>query len=209
MNANQTEIEQRVKRYWYTDGIAELAGGGMLLLIGLYFSGQELLPAGSTARTLLEASLALLLIGGVLVTRRLVNALKIRLTYPRTGYVDYGEGRKNTGSRRLLTGGIAAAVAALLVLAGQWVGSFEWITAFTGLVFGLVFMILRARASGLARFYVLGGFCLVLGVGLSLSGLPMGYSLGLLYGLIGLASMLSGSIVLARYLRANPVPSEQ
>jgi hypothetical protein len=209
MGTNLSQVEQRVRRYWYTDGIAELAGGGMLLLIGLYFSGQEWLPRGSFARSLLEASLALLLIGGALLTRRLVNALKLRLTYPRTGYVEYPAGRKDTTSRRLLTGGIAAAVAALLVLAGRWVGSFDWMTAFTGIVFAIVFTVLRARASGLHRFYILGGFCLVLGLGLSFSGLPMGYSLGLLYALTGVASMLSGGITLARYLRSNPMPPEQ
>ena len=38
---NRSDVEKRVKRYWYTDGIGELAGGGMIFLIGLYFAGQE------------------------------------------------------------------------------------------------------------------------------------------------------------------------
>lgn len=209
MNTDLKEVEKRVRRYWYTDGIAELAGGGMLLIIGLYFAGQEWLPEGSALRGMLQASLVILLIGGAFATRWLVNAMKVRLTYPRTGYVEYPAGAKNTTPRRFLTGGIAAIVAALLVVAGRWVGSFDWMTAFTGLVFGLVFILLRARASGLNRFYVLGVFCLVLGLGLSFSGLQLGYSLGLLYGLSGLAAMLSGAIVLRRYLNENPMPAEQ
>ena len=209
MNTDFTGVEKRVKRYWYTDGIAELAGGGMLLLLGVYFGGQEWLPEGSTLRGLLRASLALLLIGGVFATRWLVNAMKLRLTYPRTGYVEYPESAKNTAPRRLLTGGIAAIVAALLVVAGKWAGSFDWMTAFTGLIFALVFILLRARAGGMSRFYVLGIFCLVLGLGLSFSGLRLGYSLGMLYGLTGLAAMLSGGMTLGRYLHDNPMPAEQ
>ena len=209
MNADLSNVEKRLKRYWYTDGIGELAGGGMLLLLGLYFAGQEWLPEGSALRGILQASLALLLVGGAFATRWIVNAMKLRLTYPRTGYVEYPAGAKNTAPRRLLTGGIAALVAALLVVAGRWAGSFDWMTAFTGLVFGLVFILLRARASGLNRFYILGIFCLVLGLGLSFSGVRLGFSLGLLYSLTGLATMISGAIVLRNYLHENPIPAEQ
>lgn len=203
------DVEQRVKRYWYTDGIGEFAGGGMILLIGLYFAGQEWLPEGSVGRTLLESSLALLLIGGAFATRWLVNVLKTRLTYPRTGYVEYQPGAKNTSSRRVLTAVIAMGVSALLIIFGRSVGSFNWVPGLTGLLFGVVFIILRARASGLGRFYVLGAFCIILGMVLSFSGLSMAYSLGLFYGLTGFVAMLSGGITLLRYLRENPLPEEE
>ena len=51
MQSNFSEVEQRVKRYWFKDGLGELVGGGMILLIGLYFAGQEWLPEGSMGRT--------------------------------------------------------------------------------------------------------------------------------------------------------------
>jgi hypothetical protein len=206
---NRSDVEKRVKRYWYTDGIGELAGGGMIFLIGLYFAGQEWLPKGSVGRTLLESSLVLLLVGGAVVTRWLVNALKARLTYPRTGYVEYQTGQKNTSSRRLLTAGIAMGVSALLVIFGRFVGSFNWLPGFTGLLFGVVFIILRARASGLGRFYMLGSFCIILGMALSFSGLSIAYSLGLFYGLTGVVLMLSGGVTLHRYLRHHPLPAEE
>jgi hypothetical protein len=60
----------------------------------------------------------------------------------------------------------------------------------------------------LERFYVLGGISFVLGIIHSLSGLPEGYGLGLFYGLMGFASILSGGIVLHRYLQENPSPAE-
>jgi len=43
MKDNFSEVERRIKRYWYIDGIGELMGGGMLLLLGLYFSAMQYL----------------------------------------------------------------------------------------------------------------------------------------------------------------------
>jgi len=209
MKDNFSEVEQRVKRYWYTDGLGEIAGGGLFLVIGLYFAGHEWVPSNSPAGALLDSSLMLLLIGGAYVTRWLVNELKTRLTYPRTGYVDYGPGRKNTRSAGFLTGGIAVGVAMLLVMLGRFTGTFNWLPAFTGLLFGIILMIVLARTSGLIRFYLLGGFCIITGLVLSFSRLSESYSLGLLYGLIGVAALISGGLTLAHYLRANPLPAEK
>jgi hypothetical protein len=208
MQNNLTDVEQRVKRYWFKDGLGELVGGGMMLLIGLFFAGQKWLPQGSMGRTLLQSSLTVLLIGGALAMRWLVNKLKTRLTYPRTGYVEYEPGPKNTPSRRVFMAGIAISVSALLVIFGRSFGSFNWLPGFTGLLFGVVFIILRARSNGVGRFYVLGTFCVILGMALSFSGLPMGYSLGLFYGLTGIVSMVSGGMTLISYLRENPLPDE-
>ena len=208
MQNNLSQVEQRVKQYWFKDGLGELVGGGMILLVGLYFAGQEWLPEGSMGRTLLQSSLALLVIGGAVGTRWLVNMMKTRLTYPRTGYVEYQPGVKNTPSRRMFTAGIAISVSALLVFIGRFSGSFNWLPGFTGLVFGAAFIMLRARSNGIGRFYVLGTFCVIWGVALSFIDLPMGYSLGLFYGVAGIASMLSGGITLLRYLRDNPFPGE-
>ena len=55
---------------------------------------------------------------------------------------------------------------------------------------------------------MLGAISIVLGVALSLSGLPEGYSLGLFYSLMGFTFMFSGGIVLYRYLQENPLPPE-
>ena len=203
------DVEQRVKRYWFQDGIGEIAGGGLFLLIGFYFAGHEWLPPNSIARTLLDSSLAILLIGGVYVTRWLINVLKARLTYPRTGYVEYHPNPKNSGPHRIWTAITALGVSMLLVLFGRYVGSFNWLTGFTGLVVGVAFFIARARTDGLGRFYFLAAFSVICGLGLSVSGFSMRYSLSLFYGLVGAVSMVSGGLILIRYLRENPLPVEE
>ena len=84
-NNDVKQVEQRVKRYWYADGIAELTSGGMFLLLGIYFAAQGILGEGSLISVILQISLMLVMIGGAFGVRWVVNTLKARLTYPRTG----------------------------------------------------------------------------------------------------------------------------
>jgi hypothetical protein len=209
MQSNYSDVEQRVKRYWYTDGIGELISGGMFILLGIYFAAQQYLGENSLVGGLLQAGLVIFLIGGMAIGRWLIKALKARLTYPRTGYVEYQVDRRNTNRRRILAGVAAFLIASLSVILARQVPSFFNITlALTGILVGIILIFLQGRSSGLERFYILGGISFVLGIILSLSGLPDGYSLGLFYSLMGFAFTISGGIVLRQYLQENPLPTE-
>jgi hypothetical protein len=81
MQNSFSEVERRVKRYWYSDGIGELVGGGMLVLLGIYFAFQEslqgFLGGNSLVGTILQMGFFLLLfIGGGWINQWLVNLLK-------------------------------------------------------------------------------------------------------------------------------------
>jgi hypothetical protein len=208
MQSNLSDVEQRVKRYWYTDGIGELIGGGMFILLGLYFAVQEFLGQNSTLSGILQASLALLMIGGAFISRRLVNALKTRLTYPRTGYVEYEVNDGGMKGRRIWVAILAFAVSALTLVFVRLFQFFDSMVAITGVIVALILLILRAKSSGLVRFYLLGAASLVLGLALSISGLPNGYSLGLFYGLMGVCFLISGGLTLRHYLEENPLPAD-
>jgi hypothetical protein len=208
MRANVSDVEQRVKRYWYTDGIGELIGGGMFLLMGVYFALQEFLGQDSLVSGILQASLILVLIGGMFIGRRLINALKTRVTYPRTGYVEYQVEEGAIKSRRIWIMLLAFAISALTMIFVRLFQFFDSIVAVTGVAVGLILVILRAKSARLARFYMLGAVSVLLGLGLSVSGLPNAYSLGLFYGLMGLCFMISGGLTLRRYLEENPLPAE-
>lgn len=208
MEENLSNVEQRLKRYWYTDGIAELIGGGMFVLLGLYFALQEFLGQNSMLGGILQASLALLMIGGAIVSRKLVNALKTRLTYPRTGYVEYQVDERNMRWRGILAAIVAVSVSVLTIIFVRQFQSFDSLVAITGIIVGLILIVLRAKSAGLTRFYVLGLVSLVLGLVLSISGLPNGYSLGLFYGMMGVCFLISGGLTLRRYLIDNPLPAE-
>lgn len=206
MQTNFSDVEQRVKRYWFSDGIAELSGGGMFLLLGIYFALQQFLGQDSTVGGLLQASLALMMIGGAYLSRRMVNSLKTRITYPRTGYVEYQTDPKAAWSRPILVMLLAFAVSALSIAFVRMFQSFDSMVAVTGVVVGMILVLLRAKVSGLARFYILGAVSMILGIVLSVSGLPNGYSLGLFYSLMGVCFMISGGLTLQHYLNENPLP---
>jgi hypothetical protein len=149
------------------------------------------------------------MIGGAFISRRLVNALKTRLTYPRTGYVEYQVNENQRKWRRVWVFALAFLVSALTMVFVRAFQSFDSIVAVTGVVVALALIVLRAKSAGLTRFYFLGGASLVLGLVLSISGLPNGYSLGLFYGLMGVCFVVAGGITLGQYLRDNPLPVEE
>jgi len=209
MNNNLSDVEQRVKRYWYTDGIGELIGGGIFILLGIYFAAQQYLGENSLVGGLLQAGLVILLIGGMAIGRWLIKALKSRLTYPRTGYVEYRVDRESTNKRRIVVAVVAALVAAFSMVFAQRIASFLNLTlALTGILVGVILSFLQGRGSGLERFYVMGAISIVLGIVLSLSRLPDGYGLGLFYSLMGFSFIVSGGLTLRRYLQENPLPAE-
>lgn len=206
MNKNDLkQVEQRVRRYWYTDGIAELAGGGMFLLLGLYFGVLGYFEEGSLVSVILQASMLLVFVAGAFGVRWLVNSLKSRLTYPRTGYVEYRVKDGNTRKRRWVIVITAMSISAASIVLVDYIRGLETMVLITGVLAGVIFIALRGRSSGLKRFYALGGLAILLGTGLAFSKLPQVYTLALFYGSLGAAILISGGLVLRSYLRENPL----
>ena len=201
-------VQQRVRRYWFKDGIAEIVVGGLFLLLALYFAGHRFLPADTNAPLMLDGSLALLLIFGIYFTRRLINVFKTHITYPRTGFVEYYPEAKDTLQTRVFIFFLVAGFVLLLVVFGRWVGTFVWLPGFIGFLSSVILIVIRTRAIEVDRFYYLAAASIILGFICSFSGLPAHYSLSLFYALFGLVLIILGVIVLAKYLRDNPLPAE-
>ncbi len=208
MKDETSQIEQRVKRYWYSDGIGEMMGGVMFLVLAAYFSLQQYLGDESFIGGMLQAGLVLLLIGGVYVGRRVVNSAKARITYPRTGYVEYRTNSRNAVLMRVLAALTAMTVASVSIIVVRRFDSIDAMVAVTGLLVAVIFAVKQGLTSGLGRFYFMSALSIVLGGVLSVSGLVRGYNLGLFYGLMGLAFVISGGLTLKSYLRENPLPTE-
>ncbi len=208
MQLHQIEgVEGRVRAYWYADGWAEIVGGAVLVLLGVFFAGQGWLPEASLARALLAPALLLVLMGGAIATRRIVSALKARFTYPRTGYISYRVDETKARSRRFAAGIVGAIFAAVLVSAAVVVRSTDWVPGITGIMMGAILIYMKAPLSGLRRFYWMAAFCAILGLALSFLRLSLDYRLALLYGATGLAFLLTGGWNLRRYLHDNPLPA--
>jgi hypothetical protein len=202
------QVERRVKRYWYTDGIAELASGGMFLLLGLYFGVLGYFQEGSLISVILQASMVLIMVGGAFGVRWLVNTLKSRLTYPRTGYVEYRVNEKDAKIRRYVVIAVAMIFAIGSIVLIDYIRGLDSMVLFTGVIVGVIFIALRGKSSGLKRFYLLGGLSIVLGIALAYSKLQQVYTLSLFYGLLGVAILVSGGLVMRQYLDENPLRLE-
>ena len=203
-----TQIRQRVNRYWYSDGIGEMMGGVMFFLLAVYFSLQQYLGDESFIGGLLQAGLVLLLVGGVFVGRRVVNTVKARITYPRTGYVEYRTNNRNAVLMRVLAAFTAMTVASISIFVVRRFDSIDAMVAVTGVLVAVILIVKQAWTSGVGRFYFLSAAALVFGGILSVSGFARGYNLGLFYGLMGLAFVITGGLTLNRYLNDNPLPTE-
>ena len=209
MNQNDMkQVEKRVKRYWYTDGIAELASGGMFLLLGLYFGVLGYFQEGSLISVILQVSMILVMVGGAFGVRWLVNTLKARLTYPRTGYVEYRVNEKDAKRRRYIVMAVAAIFAVASILLVNTIRDRDPMVLFIGVIVGVIFITLRGKSSGLKRFYLLGGLSIVLGIGLAFSKISQVYTLSLFYGLLGIAILVSGTLVMRQYINENPIQLE-
>jgi len=208
MNENLSDVQQRVKRYWFVDGVGELIGGGwMCLILAVYFAAQQYLGDDSVMGSLLQVSLALVLIGGFFFVRRLINAAKLRVTYPRTGYVEY-----STPENKILTNVLSALVAMIMAMTFIFIvrqfNRVDAMVAVTGAVMGIILFVKQVWTAKVKRFYILSVAALMYGAALSVSGFPRGYNLALFYALMSLSFAISGGLTLKKYLDENPSQTE-
>ena len=208
MNDNLSDVEQRVKRYWFVDGFGELiGGGGMCLILAVYFGAQQYLGDDSLMGNLLQVSLALVLICGFFFGRRLISAAKLRVTYPRTGYVEY-----STPKNKILTNVLSAVVAMIMAMTFIFIvrqfNRIDAMVAVTGAVMGIILFVKQVWTSKVKRFYILSVAALMYGAALSVSGFPRGYNLALFYALMSLSFAISGGLTLKKYLDENPSQTE-
>lgn len=204
---NVEEARKRAYRYWYEDGLGEIATGALFIVIGLWLGLQGVVPAGSTAALLSEFAFPVVVIGGVLAARYLVNIAKERITYPRTGYVRYS---RPGPRRRLLSGLIGGGMGAIIgFLTARSPVSLSWINLLQGFIVGAVFLYIGNRLD-LTRFYVLSALSVLLGTAITLSGMP--YLMGSIvyFGGLGILLLVSGGLALRHYLcQTQPAVGEE
>jgi hypothetical protein len=148
------------------------------------------------------------MMGSVFGTQWLVNTLKTRLTYPRTGYVEYRAKDKESTQRRWIVVSVGLVIAIVSLVFVGFFREVDSMVLVSSILVGVIFIALRGRSSGVVRFYYFGGLSFILGVVLSFNSLPRLYNLGLFYGMIGLVILISGALVLRHYLHENPMPAE-
>jgi uncharacterized membrane protein len=220
--------ENRSWTYWFADGLPQLLIGISAVLFGFYFISMTT-PSSSKALVVLSV----VAFGSYLLIQlraaQILEWLKARITYPRTGYAasPYFAGKETlscaTGlnlppvqdpnapaiaeikrvrkarNRRLSRTYILLAITSVVL----WFVHASWICALTGIVMGIILW-LGTRADKSVSLLVILGFPVV---GFSIGTLQLAphARVGSLILGVGLLFLLEGFVSLLLYLRRNPV----
>ena len=204
-----SQSQLRAIQYWYVDGTFEFSFGLLFLVLGIYFYVENLLQ-GTWLSALADSLLVVVLIGGAFLMNWLVRKWKERVTFPRTGYVSYP---RKYGLKRgwrvligLVIGGVVGATAVYLLSREDI--KLSVMPLLTGILFGIVMTLVGWRTS-LQRFYVQAALSTLVGFGLAFCTLGNYMGLAAYYMAISLVWLASGTLILRKYLRNNPVPQEE
>ena len=118
MTINLKHTQKRAQAYWYIDGLYELGFGILLLLISLTLILQWTSIDNAKLSDVFRITRQLLLFLGVITTGGIVRILKMRLTYPRTGYLAYQRPQLKAFPKMLITGMLIGGLAGLAISAG-------------------------------------------------------------------------------------------
>src|SRR3990172_5278151 len=205
MQAEVKQVEQRVKSHWFKDGLGEVVGGVMFILLGVYFTLVELLGESSLVGGLLQAGFIVVFLGLFYLGRRPILGLKTKYVVPRAGYVEYRVDREHQMGKRIGAALFAAVIAAEAVISIRVPGILNWLVVLTGLLVGLMLVFAQLRTGGIPRFFFLGAFSLLIGIASGLTRLPDGYALGFFYGSMGVIFSVTGLLVLQNFLKQYPL----
>ncbi len=201
---NTGNMLNRAYAHWLKDGIFEIGIGMLFAGVGIlramiHFAGDK-----TAAYYWLAAGLLLFMIGVAWGGKRFGEALKERITYPRTGYTSFKPKKYNY--KRLLVlllfGMMLGGVFGVLATQPnqQEIGGIVPITL--GIIGAIVFTYAGQRIK-VKRLYYLAVFSL--GIGLVIGVLGIGVVLGLSYFYlsIGLTMIVTGCLALVQYLHSH------
>ena len=205
MNKDIKQIERKIQRSSYEDGLNEIAFGLITLLLAIYFFLQSTLSPETLLYQILVPGFLIIMVGGGLIIFRLSAILKDRFTFPRTGYVTFPQPRT---SKLLMTGLISMLLAVMLVVllrtAPSTLISMPSLSAF---VIAIAFLIVGWRLN-LLRYYLLSLASLLIGVGLRYLGLSELIGLSYFYALLSLSLLVAGISIFLRFIRQTQPPTD-
>jgi hypothetical protein len=200
------EARVRAQGYWYRDGLAEIMVG----IIVLQQTGGTLIIHSHYVPGIVVYFL--LLFAFVIYARRIMDAVRERITYRRSGYV-----HELARRRRIVVGMVLAllATSALFVVlryVGRGGGAdpavwVQWFPALAGLGVGALEVYVSMRY-GLRRALVVGIFSMILGVVVSIE-YPLDVAVTILCTGFGCANLCSGGVALLSYVKTPPLPANE
>jgi hypothetical protein len=197
-----TDIEHRAKRYWNVDGLPELMMGLLWMLWGGSWLFGQSLPRGTAWNVYWMFTPALLALSGV-ASVWATKKLKARITFPRTGYVEW---KGPTRGERLTAAAVAMGAAMLLValLAKSQTEGLEHVMApGLGVLFSLAFVV-ASLSQKAPHLLALAGVALILGLAFRASSTGWDDMNWMLIAL-GAATVILGAARLWIFVRTHPM----
>lgn len=194
---------RRTYRYFYDDGLVEIAIGLLMLFVGSVLLFWQRMDSSAIRTVILAVVLPALIVGGAALVRRLVQKAKEQVTYKRTGYVSYRRGEP-AGSRWF-------PLLAALILFGV---IFFLPETFSRLHFAVgyftaVFLLYLGYRVELRRFYAIGVTTFLIGVAATIMVANETEGTALTIAGAGLLLFLSGAWTFIRYLKLHPEPRNE
>ncbi|HEX7542283.1 MAG TPA: hypothetical protein VF352_09145, partial [Anaerolineales bacterium] len=119
------DATRRTRGYWFIDGLAEIGGGILFVVLSIPYLLYSLAPEGSGMAKMASSGRDVLLLLGIVIFYIVIRVAKLRSTYPRTGYLE----DQHPGRKRILTAS-AICVVGVLVFAGLMVAGILLFPAF-------------------------------------------------------------------------------
>ena len=193
-------VIRNTRKYWYVDGLSEIAGGLIIFFAGLTYWLVAQMENTAYKYVLLTLAQPAVIILGSWLAQKILPLIKERVTYPRTGYLVFRKPvKKHRFQRILYVGLIAAVVGALVTMLSSALP--ERFLPFLSSIFLAMVSIYIGYHTAVRRFYWIG--LVLLGFGAFLTYLNFSGSLPytLLFSGIGIIWVISGIITLILYLR--------
>jgi hypothetical protein len=205
------EARTRAQRFWFRDGLDEIVIGIIILLQTGFSLAIRLGNSSSSWYWPVILTYLLLQVAFALSVARIRAAIRARITYPRSGYVDYGDAVRK---RRMVVGALAILATVASVEALRYAVASGWdfdrgmqrLPAVGGLMIGATLLYMYVRY-GLPRFLVLGLFSIILSVAVSIN-YPYRFATVFSVAGVGCALLCSGGVTLWKYLRTTPLSAD-
>jgi hypothetical protein len=199
---NIENVIRNTRKYWYIDGLAEIAGGLIIFLAGMTYWFVSTLENTAGKMVLLTIAQPVVIILGSYLSQKYLPRIKERLTYPRTGYLTFRKPSRNRRIKRILIVGLIAAgigaLVSMLIVTSKVPNQF--LPLFSS-IFLALFSIYIGYHTAVSRFYLIGFLMVLLGLVISLFNQEGILPYTLFFSGVGVIWIFSGVITLINYLR--------
>ena len=197
---------QKTRAYWFTDGIAELLLGALFFVAALFMLFQVIAPPN--IRGFASLGFPLVIFFGALMSRKLIVRLKERITYPRTGYIEYQKPGGFRISFALILGLVFGALIIWLIISADDTAIITWMPVIQGVVVAIVWAMIAYQGGGVSRLYWIALASIGLGIIQKLLWDSQIVGSVFFYGFLGLMLFTSGGLTLRSFLEANHIQED-